>query len=165
MSANVSPKTAQQLLHALEQDLTLATHLLELLQAEKTSLQQRQYPAYQETVKEKTQVLLQLDQADNERKSLMQQMGLSPDRKGFAHLLERVPAAWKDKFTRLWNALSDTMNRCARLNKINGKILAHSQSTMDRLMQVIRGTHQQPLLYQANGRRNLGANQRILATA
>lgn len=165
MSVNISPKVAQQLLHAMEQDLALARQLRTLLQEEKTRLEQRQYTAYQQAVKDKTQVLLQLDQTDNERKALMQSMGLSADRKGFAQLLNHVPASWKEKFTATWDALSETMNSCARLNKINGKILAHSQTTMERLMQVIRGTHNQPGIYQANGRRDLAAGNRILATA
>ena len=57
------------------------------------------------------------------------------------------------------------MNTCARLNKINGKVLAHSQNAIERLMLIIRGTTNQPMMYQANGRRAMGPSQRVLATA
>lgn len=165
MSVNVSPKIAQQLLQVMEQDLMLAKQLKALLQEEKSGLEQRQYPAYQQVIKDKTQVLMELDQADSGRKQLMQAMGLSPDQKGFAEFLAHVPASWKEKFIKVRDALSETMNSCARLNKVNGKILAHSQTTMERLMQAIRGTHNQPGIYQSNGRRTVGISNRVLATA
>lgn len=165
MSVNVSPKIAQQLLQTMEQDLVLATRLNQLLREERTYLEQRQFPAYQKVVKEKTQLLLELDQTDNERKDLMASMGFSADRQGFMAFMDFVPASWKDKFRHTWEGLSATMNTCARLNKVNGKILAHSHNTMERLMQVIRGTQHQTAVYQADGRRSLGVNQRILATA
>ncbi|MFZ5601438.1 MAG: flagella synthesis protein FlgN [Pseudomonadota bacterium] len=165
MSVNVSPKIAQQLLQVMEQDLVLAQQLKALLQEEKSGLEQRQYPAYQRIIKEKTQVLVQLDQTDNERKQLMASMGFNADRDGFFEFLKHVPSAWREKYSRCWEQLSDTLGACARLNRVNGKILAHSQTAMERLMQVIRGTHNQPSIYRANGRRDMGANHRVLATA
>lgn len=165
MSAKVSPKIAQQLLQTLEHDLVLANRLKGLLQEEKRSLEQRQYPAYQQVVKDKTQLLLQLDQADNERKQLMEGMGFNADRPGFLAFLAFVPSSWKDKYLQLWESLADVMNTCARLNKVNGKILAHSQNAIERLMVIIRGASNQPTIYQANGRRSMGASQRVLATA
>src|SRR5690606_35525663 len=112
-----------------------------------------------------TQLLLQMDQADNERKQRMESMGFAADHAGFMAFLNHVPAAWKEKFTRLWETLSDTMSTCARLNKVNGKILAHSQNDIERLMVIIPGSGGQPTVYQANGRRSMGVSQRVLATA
>ena len=167
MSSKVSPKVAQQLLQTLEHDLVLATRLKALLQEERHRLEQRQYPAYQQVVKDKTQLLMQLDHADNERKQLMESMGFSADRVGFLAFVAFVPSSWKDKYLEVWESLADTMNTCARLNKVNGKILAHSQNAIERLMVIIRGngSSSQPSIYQANGRRSMGASQRILATA
>lgn len=165
MTVNVSPKIAQQLLTVMERDLALATQLKSLLQEEKNNLQQRQYSAYQQVIKDKTQVLVQLDHADNERKQIMSSMGFSADRDGFFQFLRHVPSSWKEKYSACWEQLSDTMNTCARLNQVNGKILAHSQSAMERLMHVIRGTHNQPNIYRSNGRRELGVTNRMLATA
>ena len=164
MSGKVSPKVAQQLLQAMQQDLALSKRLKVLLQEEKISLEQRQYPAYQQVVKDKTQLLLQLDQADNERKHLMESMGFNADRSGFLAFVQLVPSSWKENYMRIWEELSDTMNTCARLNKVNGKILAHSQNAIERLMVIVRGNSNQPSVYQANGRRSVGSNQRILAT-
>lgn len=165
MSGKVSPKVAQQLLQAMEQDLALATQLKAVLQEEKSCLEKRQYPAYQLLMKNKTELLMQLDQADHQRKLLMESMGFSADRMGFTAFLEHVPSSWKDKYLQLWEALSDTMNTCARLNKVNGKILAHSQNAVERLMMIILGQGNQGAIYQANGRRSTGPSQRILATA
>jgi flagella synthesis protein FlgN len=165
MSGKVSPKVAQQLLQAMEQDLALATRLKSILQEEKSCLELRQYPAYQQVVKAKTDLLLQLDQADHQRKQLMESMGFNADRSGFMAFLQFVPASWKDKYLEIWESLSDTMNTCARLNKVNGKILAHSQNAIERLMVIILGQGSQPSIYQANGRRSMGGGQRILATA
>jgi flagellar biosynthesis/type III secretory pathway chaperone len=165
MTVNVSPKIAQQLLNVMERDLVLATQLKGLLQEEKNYLQQRQYAAYQQVLKDKTQVLVQLDQTDSERKHLMASMGFRADRDGFFEFLRHVPSSWKEKYSRCWEQLADVMNTCARLNTVNGKILAHSQTAMERLMQVIRGTHNQPNIYRSNGRREIGVHNRVLATA
>lgn len=165
MSGNVSPKIAQQLLQAMENDLALATRLKALLQEEKSCLEKRQYPAYQSVVKTKTDLLVQLDQADSQRKLIMESMGFVADRDGFGLFLKQVPGHWKDKFLTLWESLSDTMNTCARLNKVNGKILLHSQNTIERLMVVILGQGNSPTIYQANGRRFSGASRRVLAMA
>lgn len=165
MSSKVSPKIAQQLLQAMEQDLVLASRLKAILQEEKNCLELRQYPAYQQVVKEKTELLLQLDQADHQRKLLMESLGFNADRSGFMTFLQYVPGSWKDKYMETWESLSDTMNTCARLNKVNGKILAHSQNAIERLMVIILGQGNQPSIYQANGRRSMGGSQRILATA
>lgn len=165
MTSNVSPKVAQQLLQVMQQDTDLAVRLKAILQEEKKCLEQRQYAAHQELVKDKTQLLLQLDHADNERKHLMESMGFAADRAGFFAFLAHVPSSWKDRYMNTWETLSDTMNTCARLNKVNGKILAHSQNALERLLVIVRGHGNQPAIYQANGRRNLGAAQRILATA
>lgn len=165
MSGKVSPKIAQQLLQAMEEDLVLATQLKSLLQEEKSCLEKRQYPAYQQVMKNKTDLLLRLDQADHLRKHLMESMSFSADQKGFMAFMACVPSSWKDKYTQIWESLSDTMNTCARLNKVNGKILAHSQNAVERLMVIILGQGSQGSVYQANGRRSTGPSQRILATA
>lgn len=165
MSGKVSPKIAQQLLQAMEHDLALATRLKAILQEEKSCLEKRQYPAYQQIVKDKTDLLLQLDQADNQRKDLMESMGFNANRDGFQSFVRLVPVNWKDKFQHLYEDLADTMNTCTRLNKVNGKLLTHSQNAIERLMVILLGHNSQATIYQANGRRGMGASQRILATA
>lgn len=165
MAIQISPKAAQQLLQAIEQDYKLAQTLKTLLQEEKTILEQRQYAAHTSLLSRKTQLLMELDQADNTRRQIMLEMGLQLDKAGFDLFVSQVPSSWQERFQTSWEKLSDTMNTCARLNKVNGKILAHSQNSMERLMSIIKGTASQVSIYQSNGRRNLNANHRMLATA
>ena len=165
MTNQISPKAAQQLLRAIEQDYVLAESLKAVLQEEKSILEQRQYAAHTALVARKTQLLMELDQADCSRRQAMADMGLQMDKQGFDLFLGQIPAAWQDRFQRSWEKLADTMNTCARLNRINGKILAHAQNSMERLMSIIKGTANQVSVYQSNGRRNLSAAHRMLATA
>lgn len=164
-SAKVNPKTAQQLLQAIQQDLSLAQHLKKLLQEERTYLEKRQFSAHQQLIKSKTDYLVQLEKADGERRRFMEEMGFSHDKIGFDQFVAKVPATWKAKFSSSWENLTDTMNTCARLNKVNGKILAHSQNSMERLMSVIKGTSNNVSVYQSNGRKNVHGSHRMLATA
>ena len=164
-SAKISPKTAQQLLSAIEHDLKLAQQLKKLLQEERTFLERRQFSAHQELVKTKTQYLMELEKADGERQQAMANMGLSHNKAGLNEFVGKIPATWKQRFMASWEKLSDTMNTCARLNKVNGKILAHSQNSMERLMTIIKGNGNNVSVYQSNGRRNLNAANRMLATA
>lgn len=166
MAISVSPQAAQQLLKALEHDQQLAQQLKTLLQQEKSSLEKRQYDAYQLLLKQKTQYLMELEQADSVRRNALSTMGFSTDKSGFDAFIQQVPKTWQTRFQRSWESLSDLMNTCARLNKINGKILAHAQTSLDRLMGLIRGNTHQVSVYQANGRRTTNnAQYRMLATA
>ncbi len=165
MSNQISPKAAQQLLKAIEKDVTLAQSLKEVLQEEKSILEQRQYAAHSALLSRKTQLLMELDQADMARRQAMADMGLQLDKQGFDLFVAQVPAAWQERFETSWEKLADTMNACSRLNRVNGKILAHAQNSMERLMSIIKGTANQVSVYQSNGRRNLSAANRMLATA
>ncbi len=165
MNTSVSPQTAQLLLQAIEQDCSLANTLKRLLQEEKSSLEQRQFVAHQTLVKQKTEHLMALEQADNERRKLLSEMGFATDKEGFDAFVRQVPKAWQQRFQNRWEELSDTMNTCSRLNKVNGKILAHAQSSIERLMTVIKGATSQVATYQANGRKSLANNHRMLVTA
>lgn len=166
MSAhNVTPQAAQQLLKAIEDDHKLALKLKTILQEERRHLEQRQYSAHQALVQEKTQHLMALERADIERRQAMASMGLTSDKLGFDIFVEKVPPAWKNRFNHAWEQLSDTMNTCARLNKVNGKILSHAQHSMDKLMSIIKGGGSSVSVYQSNGRKNLYGQNRMLATA
>ncbi|MAR92468.1 MAG: flagellar protein FlgN [Pseudomonadota bacterium] len=165
MSQKITPQAAQQLLQAIEQDARLAQELKILLQEEKSLLEQRQYTAHQNLLNRKTQLLMALDQADMARRQAMSDMGLGLDKQGFDLFVKQVPGTWQQRFQQSWEQLSDTMNTCARLNKVNGKILAHAQHSMDRLMAIIKGATNHASIYQANGRRDLNAAHRMLATA
>ena len=165
MSNQVSPKAAQHLLRAIEQDYTLAQSLKTVLQEEKTILEKRQYAAHSALLSRKTQLLMELDQADIARRQAMADMGLQLDKQGFDIFVKQVPPAWQERFQAGWEKLADTMNTCARLNRVNGKILAHAQNSMEQLMSIIKGTANQVSVYQSNGRRNLSASHRMLATA
>lgn len=165
MSTQISPQAAQQLLKAIEQDYTLAIELKAILQEEKTSLEKRQYAAHPALLSKKTQLLMSLEEADSARRQAMSNMGLSLDKLGFDQFVRQVPATWQERFQSSWEKLSDTMNTCARLNKVNGKILAHSQNSMERLMSIIKGNVNQVSVYQANGRKSMNASHRMLATA
>ncbi len=165
IKAKVTPQSAQQLLKIIEQDTSLAVQLKTLLQEEKLLLEKRQYSAHSELVKNKTRFLIQLEEADHQRRKLMTDMGFSADKIGFDLFLTQVPASWQERFTQSWEQLSDVMNTCGRLNKVNGKILAHAQNSMERLMTIIKGTVNQVSIYQANGRKSLNAGHRMLVTA
>jgi len=165
MATQISPKAAQQLLQAIEQDFSLSQTLKTVLQEEKTILEKRQYAAHPALLARKTQLLMELDQADQIRRQTMADMGLELDKGGFDFFLTQIPTAWKERFQSVWEKLSDTMNTCARLNKVNGKILAHAQHSMESLMSIIKGTASQVSIYQANGRRNMNADHRMLVTA
>ena len=165
MSIQITPKSAQLLLQAIEQDTQLAQSLKSILQEEKKLLEQRQYTAHGSLLSQKTQLLMDLDQADMKRRQLMAEMGLQLDKSGFDLFVKQVPSAWRDRFESSWERLADTMNTCARLNQINGKILSHARNSMERLMGIIKGTPNQAAVYLANGRRNLSAPNRMLVTA
>ena len=162
---SVSPNKAQQLLKAIEQDQKLAEQLKAILREEKISLELRQYASYQALLQKKAQHLMDLELADANRRQALEEMGFNSDKNGFESFLEFVPDSLKTRFINAWQGLADQMNACNRINKINGKILAHAQMSLDRLMHMVKGPQTQVSVYQSNGKRSHNNPNRMLATA
>ncbi|OUS29711.1 hypothetical protein A9Q99_08530 [Gammaproteobacteria bacterium 45_16_T64] len=165
MSSKVNPAHAQNLLKVLEKDRNLSTHLVLLLKEERESLELRQFKSYSQILARKQRTLVDLESTDCQRREIMVGMGFSGDNDGFLAFLKLIPHQWQKKFSALWEQLTESLQQCENLNKINGKILLHSQIAIDRLMGLMKGQTQQACLYTKSGRAGPTEAQRMLATA
>jgi len=165
MTTKVDPAQAQSLLKILEQDSNLSTHLVSLLKEERESLELRQFKTYSDILARKQRTLVDLESTDVQRRTLMQAMGFSGDNEGFLAFLKLIPYQWQKKFTLLWDQLTTSLQQCDSLNKINGKILLHSQIAIDRLMGLIKGQSPQQNIYTKSGRAGSLESNRCLAMA
>jgi len=165
MTTKVDPAQAQSLLKILEQDSNLSAHLVSLLKEERESLELRQFQTYSDILARKQRTLVDLESTDVQRRSLMQAMGFSGDNEGFLAFLKLIPYQWQKKFTLLWDQLTNSLQQCDSLNKINGKILLHSQIAIDRLMGLIKGQSPQQNIYTKSGRAGSLESNRCLAMA
>lgn len=165
MATKVNPAQAQSLLKILEKDRNLSTHLVLLLKEERDSLEQRQFQTYSKILARKQRTLVDLETTDTQRRTLMQGMGFSGDNEGFLSFLKLIPHQWQKKFSLLWEQLSESLRQCDNLNKINGKILLHSQIAIDRLMGLMKGQAPQQNIYTKSGRTGSLESHRCLATA
>jgi len=165
MAAKVNPAQAQELLSVLEKDRNLSAHLLLLLQEERESLELRQFKTYSDILVRKQQALVELESTDSRRRALMVEMGFSADSEGFTSFLKFIPSQWQKKLSILWEQLTESLKQCDKLNKINGKILLHSQIAIDRLMGLIKGQPTQQSTYTRSGRKGYVESNRCLAVA
>ena len=165
MATKVNPAQAQSLLKILEKDRNLSTHLVLLLKEERESLEKRQFQTYSKILASKQRTLVDLETTDTQRRTLMQSMGFTGDNDGFVTFLKLIPHQWQKKFSLLWEQLTESLRQCDNLNKINGKILLHSQIAIDRLMGLMKGQSPQQNIYTKSGRAGSLESNRCLATA
>ena len=162
MATKVNPAQAQSLLALLEKDRNLSTHLVLLLEEERSSLEHREFKTYSQILSRKQRALVDLESTDSERRALMQTMGFSSDNDGFLSFLKLIPHQWQKKFSLLWEQLTEGLKQCDNLNKINGQILLHSQIAIDRLMGLMKGQTPQNNIYTKSGRSgSLDSNRRL----
>jgi len=165
MTTKVDPAQAQSLLKILERDSNLSTHLVSLLKEERETLELRQFKTYSDILARKQRTLVDLESTDVQRRTLMQGMGFTGDNEGFLAFLKLIPYQWQKKFTLLWELLTSSLQQCDSLNKINGKILLHSQIAIDRLMGLMKGQSPQQSTYTKSGRPGSLESNRCLAMA
>ncbi|MCV6625672.1 MAG: flagellar protein FlgN [Cellvibrionaceae bacterium] len=149
---NPSPKQSQAstsaILDLVDQDLTTSLALLHLLEKEQTALQERDNESLRSLLEEKTALLNTLDAGAAQRTEILRDLKQPTDRYAWESLID---ALGNKDLKEHWHDLKDTINECQQLNEINGKIIARSQQTVQRLLQIMRGEDMQQHLYGERG--------------
>ncbi|WP_049721838.1 flagella synthesis protein FlgN [Gilvimarinus polysaccharolyticus] len=158
MSAN--PQLVREMLN---RDLHAAQRLQELLIEERGLLQTRNHEALVTLISEKNSHLTLLEGHAKERAALLQALQLDDNPQSWqeflasdAHLTELIP---------LWQQLHNEVSQCNELNNLNGKLVARSQQTLKRLLDLVRGKTSTAGLYDASGSATNSSSSNTLTRA
>lgn len=158
MSAN--PQLVREMLN---RDLHAAQRLQALLTEERELLQARNHEALAALISEKNDHLTLLEGHAKERTALLQALQIDDN-----------AASWQDflasddnlrELIPLWQQLQSEVSQCNELNNLNGKLVARSQQTLKRLLDLVRGKTQSAGLYDASGSATNSAASNTLTRA
>lgn len=137
------------LLQSLDQDIAAAARLLELTGHELQALEQRDLETLEQLLEEKQPLLAQLAEHGRQRSQLMHELNLSNDRTGLQALASQSGhgAELLASADRLGQLLED----CQNANQVNGRIIRSSQSSLNSVLDILRGSPAGADLYDRHG--------------
>ncbi len=125
----------QQLSELLQQEIQLLDRLMQSLEREYDSLQQRDPEVLEPAVKEKQRDVIALEKVSRERKSLLDTMlGGDSSKLDVAGVLKE-----DNQLTRLWTQLTSKALQCKDRNRMNGAVVEALSRTVGQALDVIQG--------------------------
>jgi flagella synthesis protein FlgN len=123
----------RRLLQGIQQDLEAYGRLQELLELQFAAAMQPRSRLLAETT-EAILVLVQgIDTRRGERMEFASRLAHRRDARAMEHVLERLPAASRERWAGLWAALQHKVRDCKALNARNGQLLMDQQEIMQRV--------------------------------
>lgn len=143
--------SAQQIASNVEQDTQACHKLLELLEAERTALAERNLERLEEIIREKANHLTQLEKGATQR-TLWLQSEQNPSAADAASRWEQLLARSAPALSRHWQDFRNLLSRCQSENDINGKLLARNQQVFARIISIVRGQQNNLDTYSASAK-------------
>lgn len=152
-AAQLPAPTATTVAEQIAQDTTACQALLQLMQAEREALQKRDADTLGNIIEQKAHFLEQLERSAVIRTQWAQQVQAADADSAWHQILHSLR---QPELQQQWDALKALMVDCRQQNETNGKLLARSQHTFGRLLNIMRGQSEAPALYTAKGGRTGG---------
>lgn len=145
-TANCNPK---QVFEHLQADTSTCSALVELLQQEATALKERHYDQLAEISSSKAPLLITLEKNSQVRQQWLQHYRQTHPQADWLEFLNHLAGSY---LTDAWNQLETLFKECQRLNTTNGRLIAKSRMSVNHLLDIIRGLHNTPKLYNQAGK-------------
>ena len=155
--------TDTRLLELLEQDINTSRQLLEVLEQEFAALNERKLEQLQQLLDKKQPLLMQLNQNAGTRSTIMRKQGVSADRQGFEQLAAQ--SAVGEQLRHNHSTLNDLIERCQSANMRNGRLIRANQTSVNSALNIIRGSGNEPSLYDKSGSTGHKSTQRTFTKA
>lgn len=138
-----------QLLELLDTDIHTCQKLLQILEQEFSALNERKLEQLQLLLDQKQPLLVQLNQNASKRSNILRQQGFEPDSQGFAQLASQ--SAISTQLTHSHQSLGELLEQCQSANMRNGRLIRANQTSVNSALNIIRGGHNEPSLYDKLG--------------
>lgn len=133
----------------LAQDSAAIAQLKQLLEQERSLLEQRKQDGLHQIIEQKSIVVDQLNQNAKQRQQILEALDLPANAKGWDLFLQRNASTMP--LINDWRLVVSELAECQKMNDINGKMVARSQQTLNHLLDLLRGKGPAPSLYTAQG--------------
>ncbi len=144
----------------LTQEVECTERLLESLQAERSALTHRDMAALAQSTEQKITHTEQLEALEQERESLVSELGFGGDAATLIRCFESLPC--DASLRRLWQQILINMEACRSSNLTNGSILEAGRQHVEQALCILRGQSGSPSLYDPNGETTAQLGQREL---
>ena len=133
----------------ITQDSTALTQLKQLLERERSQLEQRQSDQLATIIEQKAILLDQLNLNSKRRQEVLEANQMDTNAAGWDCFLalNNAPESVRSS----WQQVTQQFGDCQAMNEINGKMIARSQQTLNQLLNLLRGKVAAPSLYTAQG--------------
>ena len=158
MNSDPDPRLQQ----SLETSIRLVHRLEDALLQETRAVESRTPDALQDAVRQKQELLQELDVETRRQRSLVEAHGESYTPDGMSRMFARLEggAELDDR----WQALRQLLERCDTLNRGNARLIERDRRRVDLSMQILRGEETGPAAtYDPQGRtrKNLRGGRQI----
>jgi flagella synthesis protein FlgN len=159
MQTNQDPALRARAL--LDIDIQASARLVELLEAERLALQQRDIARLNETVERKLEWLRALEGCERQRQQLLRAAG-SED---WPELLGRLDPGGERRLLEDWGKLLGQLRDCRDLTEINDRIVRRSRRSLDHLLSLLRGQIDPVGVYDRSGKTQAYTDNRPITSA
>ena len=134
------------------------------LENERQFIAARNFEALQTVLTQKEANLADIKQAEQQLYKLLGKYRIQETNiKEFNQLLANYNGPRRQHLEQIWTETRSLLTQCSRLNQINGTIIAHSRSSLARLLSILKGIDVNPKTYQKDGHAQNNSNSRSLA--
>ncbi len=144
--------TAQQINNLLQQQI-YGTELLEqILKIESDNLVKRNYDAIQKLNQKKSEQSIAIEVLSQQQRQLLERSGFSYSPEGMNEFVGNLAPASATQLQKKQQQLQMVLERCQKLNMINGNIIAANKHTTETALAILRGQRTpESLVYSAGG--------------
>ncbi|HHJ15232.1 MAG TPA: flagellar protein FlgN [Gammaproteobacteria bacterium] len=150
--------------HPLEtvllQEVECTGQLLACLDTERSALAKRDLETLGKTTEAKLQHTRQLEQLEQQRAALLDELGFASDADSQQFCFDSLPCG--ASLTRLWQEILDNTRACRTHNLSNGGVLESSRQHVEQALCILRGQSGTPSLYDTSGGTATNLGQREL---
>lgn len=149
----------------LEDDRKQLDALSEVLQAERSSLEQRDLEKLTGLLQQKQLLLGNIEGNDYKRRQLLQKAGVPAAQTSLAQLKKLLGQGDDQTMVSLLESIEQRLSQCRELSETNSVIVHRSRLNTQRALDILRGPESLSDLYTSHGSTRSGVTKRDLGNA
>lgn len=144
-------QAAEQLFSQLSELCQSLAKLATTLQQEESALSQNDFAEIEKLAHDKELLSVQIEQLEQQRHGLCQQLNISGDFASIKTYLAGVSSRLVQRLEQQWDKIRSLGQQCANQNQVNGLLVAHQQRHTQQALAILRGVVGNEELYSASG--------------
>ena len=143
---STAAKDWSTLLLSLREADQLSRQLLDVLECERSALEQRNYPQFETLLSDKAQLLAALEHNTQQRSDWLRQQGFETDGDALKRVQIEAPA-----LASIWRKLATLWEQCQHASRVNEQISQRTRHVVGKLLDILSGNAGQGSIYDGKG--------------